>query len=370
MQESRRRDRSSNSQSKRPPGSDHDRTSEDVTLDATALPTPPSSSPPSASDPNRTTGSTTTPTARFTPGDLVADRYRVVAFLGKGGMGEVYRADDLELAQSVAIKILPARVAADPNLAERVRAEVRLARGITHRNVCRIHDIARLPADQGGDLFITMEYVDGEDLSTLLRRIGKLPQDKAIDVARQLCAALAAAHDQGVIHRDLKPANVMLDGRGNARLTDFGIAAIDDALDERDASSGTPAYMSPEQFKGEGVSKKSDIYSLGLVIYELLTGRPAWKADSLAQLRTMREPRAPPSPSPPSAGPTSTPPSPRSSNAAPRPIPTTAPPPRSPSPPRSRGPTRSPPPSPPARPPARNSSPPQEAAASSAPPSP
>ena len=250
---------------------------------------------PSSSDGtnSRATTRTNTPRARFTPGQLVADRYRIVAFLGRGGMGEVYRADDLELAQSVAIKFLPARIAADPALAERVRAEVRLARGITHRNVCRIHDIARLrPTEgngQGGDLFITMEYVDGEDLATLLRRIGKLPQDKAIDVARQLCAALAAAHDQGVIHRDLKPANVMLDGRGNARLTDFGIAAIDDESDERDASSGTPAYMSPEQFNGVGVSKRSDIYSLGLVIYELLTGRPAWRAESLAQLRTLRE---------------------------------------------------------------------------------
>ena len=204
-------------------------------------------------------------------------------------MGEVYRADDLELAQSVAIKMLPARIAADPALAERVRTEVRMARGITHRNVCRIHDIARLPTDEGGELFISMEYVDGEDLATLLRRIGKLPQDKAIDVARQLCAALAAAHDQGVIHRDLKPANIMLDGRGNVRLTDFGIAAIDDELDQSDASSGTPAYMSPEQFAGKSVSKRSDIYSLGLVIFELLTGRAAWKAGSLAELRTLRD---------------------------------------------------------------------------------
>ncbi|MEM7754043.1 MAG: serine/threonine-protein kinase [Planctomycetota bacterium] len=226
---------------------------------------------------------------RFNPGDTLAGRYRIVGFLGRGGMGEVYRADDLELAQSVAIKLLPSRIAADPNLTERVRAEVRLARGISHKNVCRIHDIARLPADQGGDLFISMEYIDGEDLQTLLQRIGKLPQDKAIDVARQLCAALAAAHDQGVIHRDLKPANVMLDGRGNARLTDFGIAAVDDELDTAAAYAGTPAYMAPEQFAGESVSKQSDIYALGLVIFELLTGKPAWKAESYAELKTLRQ---------------------------------------------------------------------------------
>ncbi len=246
---------------------------------------------PSGSHPSQaaTRLSTRTPGARFEAGTLLAGRYRVVAFLGKGGMGEVYRADDLELAQSVAIKILPARIAADTTVAERVRSEVRLARGITHRNVCRIHDIARLPEEQGGDLFISMEYIDGEDLATLLRRIGKLPQDKSIDVARQLCAALAAAHDQGVIHRDLKPANVMLDGRGQVRLTDFGIAAIDDEFADADASTGTPAYMSPEQYRGESVSRKSDIYSLGLVLFELLTGRPAWKAGSLAELRTLRE---------------------------------------------------------------------------------
>lgn len=225
---------------------------------------------------------------RFNPGDLLAERYRVVAFLGKGGMGEVYRADDLELEQSVALKLLPARAAADPQIAERVRSEVRLARQISHKNVCRIHDIARLPDEQGGDLFITMEYVDGEDLGTLLKRIGKLPQDKAIDVARQLCAALAAAHDQGVLHRDLKPANVMLDGRGRVKLTDFGIAAIVDEIEDEEASSGTPAYMAPEQYEGQEVSKRSDIYSLGLVLYELLTGHAAWGAKTIDDLRRLR----------------------------------------------------------------------------------
>jgi hypothetical protein len=252
--------------------------------------------PTRASDPPERTGSGSRGTSarppksapRFAPGDTLAGRYRVVAFLGRGGMGEVYRADDLELGQSVALKLLPSRVAADPALTERVRAEVRLARGISHRNVCRIHDIARLPAEQGGDLFISMEYIDGEDLQTLLRRIGKLPQDKAVDVARQLCAALAAAHDQGVIHRDLKPANIMLDGRGNARLTDFGIASIDDEIDPGEAQAGTPAYMAPEQFEGREVSKRSDLYSLGLVIFELLTGKPAWKAQSYAELKTLR----------------------------------------------------------------------------------
>ena len=250
------------------------------------------------------TGSGTAQTAdrpnRLDPGQLIADRFRIVAFIGRGGMGEVYRADDLELGQSVALKLLPAHISADPVLADRVRDEVRVARRITHRNVCRIHDIARLAEADGGDMFISMEYVDGDDLATLLKRIGRLPQDKAIDVARQLCAALAAAHAEGVIHRDLKPANVMLDGRGAVRLTDFGIAAIahaapgpdgdtaTPAITGRDASVGTPAYMAPEQYEGREVTTSSDIYALGLVLYELLIGKRAWNATTHAELRSMR----------------------------------------------------------------------------------
>ena len=250
------------------------------------------------------TGSGTAQTAdrpnRLDPGQLIANRFRIVAFIGRGGMGEVYRADDLELGQSVALKLLPAHISADPVLADRVRDEVRVARRITHRNVCRIHDIARLAEADGGDMFISMEYVDGDDLATLLKRIGRLPQDKAIDVARQLCAALAAAHAEGVIHRDLKPANVMLDGRGAVRLTDFGIAAIAHAapgpdgdtatptITGRDASVGTPAYMAPEQYEGREVTTSSDIYALGLVLYELLIGKRAWDATTHAELRSLR----------------------------------------------------------------------------------
>lgn len=274
------------------PDTPHDHLDPGETSDPTVSRAEPASSSERASrsrlrtpDPAR---SSRRPEHRFTPGDLLAERYRIVTFLGKGGMGEVYRADDLELEQPVALKLLPARAAADPLIAERVRGEVRLARQISHRNVCRIHDIARLPDDQGGDLFITMEYVDGEDLDSLLKRIGKLPQDKAIDVARQLCAALAAAHEQGVLHRDLKPANVMLDGKGRVKLTDFGIAAIADEIDTEEASSGTPAYMAPEQYEGKEVNRRSDIYSLGLVLYEILTGHAAWGASTLADLRTLR----------------------------------------------------------------------------------
>src|SRR5215470_3683082 len=148
------------------------------------------------------------PAERFAPGALLAGRYRIVAALGKGGMGEVYRADDLTLGQSVALKFLPADLARDPDRLARLRAEVRTARQVSHPHVCRIYDIG----EADGQPFLTMEYIDGEDLAALLRRIGRLPEEKGVELARQLCLGLAAAHDRGVIHRDLKPANVMIDG--------------------------------------------------------------------------------------------------------------------------------------------------------------
>ncbi|HEY2150048.1 MAG TPA: serine/threonine-protein kinase, partial [Vicinamibacterales bacterium] len=156
----------------------------------------------------------------FAPGSIIAGRYRLVALLGRGGMGEVYRADDLTLDQPVALKFLNQGVAADEARLAQFHNELRVARQVSHKNVCRLYDLG----DADGRRFLTMEYVDGEDLGALLRRIGRFPEDKAIDMARQLCAGVAAAHERGVLHRDLKPANVMLDGEGNIRITDFGIA--------------------------------------------------------------------------------------------------------------------------------------------------
>ena len=139
----------------------------------------------------------------------------------------------------------------------RLHNELRIARQVSHKNVCRLYDLG----DADGRRFLTMEYVDGEDLASLLRRIGRIPQDKAIQIARQLCAGVAAAHERGVLHRDLKPANVMIDGDGNVRITDFGIAtATGDAGTD---IAGTPQYMAPEQFTGHPASIKSDIYALG-----------------------------------------------------------------------------------------------------------
>jgi serine/threonine-protein kinase len=224
-------------------------------------------------DPNATAVYGPPPKAdRFAPGTLLAGRYRVVAALGRGGMGEVYRADDLTLGQPVALKFLPPHLADDPDRLSRFRKEVAVARKVSHPNVCRVHDLA------GGDQqpFLTMEYVDGEDLASLLRRIGRVPPDKATAIARELCQGLAAVHEQGLVYRDLKPANVMLDGRGRVRLTDFGLAAAAEDLSAAELCSGTPAYMAPEQLAGQEVTARSDLYALGLVLYELFTGKRAF----------------------------------------------------------------------------------------------
>jgi hypothetical protein len=230
---------------------------------------------------------------RFVPGQIIADRYRIVALAGRGGMGEVYRAEDLKLSQIVAIKFLPESVSKDAAALARFHAEVRIARTVSHPNVCRMFDIG----DMDGITFLTMEYVDGEDLSSLVRRIGRLSTDKAAEIARQMCAGLAAAHDKGVIHRDLKPANIMLDGAGKVRITDFGLAGIAAMIEGADVRAGTPAYMAPEQLAGTEVTVKSDIYSLGLILYEIITGKRAFDATTLPELMRMREDSRVPNPS-------------------------------------------------------------------------
>jgi len=222
---------------------------------------------------------------RFAPGAIVAERYRIVALLGRGGMGEVYRAEDLKLSQVLAIKFLPEALSSDASALARFHSEVRIARQVSHPNVCRVFDIG----DADGVPFLTMEYIDGEDLSSVVRRIGRLPQDKAVEVSRQICAGLAAAHERGVIHRDLKPSNVMLDGAGKARITDFGLAGIAANMQGGEVRAGTPAYMAPEQLLGKEVTTRSDIYSLGLVMYELLTGKRAYDVTTVPELLKARQ---------------------------------------------------------------------------------
>jgi tRNA A-37 threonylcarbamoyl transferase component Bud32 len=218
---------------------------------------------------------------RFPPGTLLGGRYRIVARLGRGGMGEVFRADDLKLGQAVALKFLPPDVDRDPARLSQLHTEVRMARQVSHPNLCRVYDIDEVE----GHTFLSMEYVDGEDLGSLLRRVGRFPEDRALEVSRQMCAGLAAVHERGVVHRDFKPANVMIDGAGKVRITDFGLAGVPGEA----IRAGTPAYMAPEQLSGAEVTARSDIYALGLVMYEIFTGQRALDGKNLAELIRRRE---------------------------------------------------------------------------------
>ena len=208
--------------------------------------------------------------ARYVPGHVLAGRYRMITRLGTGGMGEVWRADDLVLETQVALKLI---YSADPEARKRILNEVRLARQITHPAICRVFDVG----ESAGEVFYSMELVHGEDLATLVRRMGRLPGEKVIDIGQQLCDGLVAAHAQGILHRDLKPANVLIDEDGLVRITDFGIAITRDAA-LNPTLMGTPRYMAPEQLEsGTPLSERTDIYALGLILYELLVGRPAYR---------------------------------------------------------------------------------------------
>ena len=214
------------------------------------------------------------PAAMFLPGKILADRYRIVSLLGRGGMGEVYRADDLKLDQPVALKFLPAALAEDPSLRKALYNEVRQARLVAHRHVCRVYDIG----EAEGLHFLSMEYIEGEHLGSLLRRIGRLPGGKAIELARQLCAGLEAAHEQSILHLDLKPANLMIDERGDLRVTDFGLARLVEEAESEKRRVGTPAYMAPEQLLEGITSQRSDIYAVGLILFEMFTGQRMHRA--------------------------------------------------------------------------------------------
>lgn len=231
--------------------------------------------------------------AKLVAGTVLASRYRIIGLLGKGGMGEVYRAEDIKLSQTVALKFLPDKLEKDNAALGRFVGEVRVARQVAHPNVCRVFDIAEVD----GRHFISMEYVDGDDLSSLLRRIGRFPSDKAIEISRQLCIGLHAIHDAGILHRDFKPANIIIDSKGKARITDFGIAGIAEEISKENLRVGTPAYMSPEQITGKGVSRKSDIYALGLVLYEIFTGKQAFTANSIPELIRKHQSETPTNPS-------------------------------------------------------------------------
>ena len=240
---------------------------------------------------NHTTGNLQA--GKFVAGTVLANRYRIIGLLGKGGMGEVFKAEDIKLNQTVALKFLPDKLEKDSSALSRFHSEVRVARQVSHPNVCRVFDIGEIENRH----FLSMEFIDGDDLSSLLRRIGRLPSDKAIEISRQLCFGLAAIHDAGILHRDLKPANVIIDSKGKARITDFGIAGVEAEIAGDELRVGTPAYMSPEQITGREVTPKSDIYSLGLLLYEIFTGKQTFQANSINDLLQKQQTTAPTNPS-------------------------------------------------------------------------
>lgn len=229
----------------------------------------------------------------FVAGTVLDERYRIIGLLGKGGMGEVYKAEDIKLDQTVALKFLPEKLAKNAEALRRFIGEVKTARQVSHANVCKVFDIGEID----GRHFLSMEFIDGDDLSQLLRRIGRLPSDKAAEISRQICFGLHAIHESGILHRDLKPANIIIDSNGKARITDFGIAGIEADISKDEARVGTPAYMSPEQIAGRDVTTRSDLYSLGLLLYEIFTGKQAVEADSFDELIEKQRTTTPENPS-------------------------------------------------------------------------
>jgi len=211
-------------------------------------------------------------------GTIFAGRFEVIEELGKGGMGKVYKVLDKEVNEKIALKLLKPEIATDEKTIERFRNELKFARKIGHPNVCRMYDLNR----EGDTHYITMELVSGEDLKSTITRIGQFPIGKAISITKQVCDGLAEAHRLGVVHRDLKPQNIMLDKEGNARIMDFGIARSLKAkgLTGAGVMIGTPEYMSPEQVEVKDVDQRSDIYSLGVILYEMVTGRLPFEGET------------------------------------------------------------------------------------------
>ncbi|MCJ7680964.1 MAG: protein kinase, partial [Candidatus Aminicenantes bacterium] len=219
-----------------------------------------------------------TPTEELRRGSIFAGRYEIIEELGKGGMGKVYRVEDKKIKEEVALKLLKPEIASDKKTIERFSNELKMARKIVHKNVCRMYDIN----EEKGNHFITMEYVSGQDLKGMIRQSRQLTIGTSISIAKQICDGLTEAHKIGIVHRDLKPSNIMIDKGGDAHIMDFGIAR---SLKEKGITGagvmiGTPEYMSPEQVEGKEVDQRSDIYSLGIIMYEMLTGRVPFEGDS------------------------------------------------------------------------------------------
>ena len=218
------------------------------------------------------------PSFELAVGSLFAGRYQIIEELGRGGMGRVYKVLDREINEKIALKILRPEISADEKTIERFRNELKFARKISHQNVCRMYDLAK----EGGVYYITMEYVSGEDLKSTLERVGQISVGKTLKIAKQICKGLVEAHRLGVTHRDLKPHNIMIDREGEVRIMDFGIARsiTSTGITESGVMIGTPEYMSPEQALGESIDQRSDIYSFGVILFELLTGMVPFRGDT------------------------------------------------------------------------------------------
>ncbi len=235
-----------------------------------------------------------TPVQELTTGSTFAGRYQIIEEIGRGGMGRIYKVFDTEIDEKVALKLIKPEVAADKSNIERFRNEMKFARQVGHRNVSRMFDLGK----HEGTYYITMEYVTGEDLKSFIRRIGQLPVGKAISIAKQVAEGLTEAHRQGVIHRDLKPRNVIIDREGNAKIMDFGIARSlkSEGMTEKGIMVGTPEYMSPEQTESRDVDQRSDIYSLGILLFEMLTGRIPFQGETPISIAIKQKIEAPPRP--------------------------------------------------------------------------
>jgi serine/threonine protein kinase/tetratricopeptide (TPR) repeat protein len=234
------------------------------------------------------------PKEELTTGSTFADRYQIIEELGKGGMGKVYKVLDKEVKAKIALKLIKPEIAADKKTIERFRNELKTARDISHKNICRMYDLNK----EEGSFYITMEYVSGEDLKSFIRRSKQLAIGTAISIANQICEGLEEAHRLGVVHRDLKPSNIMIDKDGNARIMDFGIAR---SLETKGITGagvmiGTPEYMSPEQVEAKDVDQRSDIYSLGIILYEMTTGRLPFQADTPFAVGVMHKSETPKDP--------------------------------------------------------------------------
>src|ERR1700735_5388132 len=223
----------------------------------------------------------------------IGQRYEILGEAGHGSIGNVYKARDRETSENVALKLLKPEIASDQAMMYRFKNELLFARKITHKNVCRVYEFNRV----GGVAYSSMEFVEGESLRSVLNRFGGLPQRKATDLALQIRSGLKEAHAQGIVHRDLKPENVMIDASGNLKLMDFGIARSMEAVTRQTgAMGGTPAYMAPEQGSGSPVDYRTDIYSLGLMLFEMFTGKPAFSAENAIAVALKQMNQEPPRP--------------------------------------------------------------------------